>query len=884
MPTTIPPSGTVTLLFTDVEGSTRLWEGQPAAMRIALEQHDSLINEVIENHTGYVFYTGGDAFGAAFAAPSDALAAAITIQQDLQRANWPDETGALRVRMALHTGQPDERDGDYLGPPVNRVARLLAAGHGGQILLSLATQELVRDGLQDGTGLIELGKHRLKDLFRPETIFQVTAPDLESEFPELVTLDSQHTNLPSQATPFIGRRRELAALTELLRNDDVRLVTLTGPGGIGKTRLSLQVAADLLDEFEDGAFFVELAPITGSDQVITAIAGTLGMTEAGDESLLDTLIRSLRRKQMLLVIDNFEHVIDAAPVVGDLIAAAPDLKILTSSRETLRVYGEHEYPVPPLGLPKESRSQTAAVISQYEAVSLFIQRAKATQPDFEIVEHNAPAIAEICTRLEGLPLAIELAAARVRLFEPEMLLARLSDSLKTLTGGARNLPRRHQTIRNTIEWSYDLLDDDEQALFARLGVFRGGRSVEAIEAVCGPDLAIDVWDGLESLLNKSLLRREEGPEGEPRFVMLETIHAYASERLADSTEAVELRKRHAEYFAAMAELASTKLTGHEQGMWLNRLTLDYENMRKAMDWTLGGGDVQTGLRLVGALGGYWRYKSHLQEGQRWLQLALEFGDQAPDSVQGQLLAWAGFIAFGLNDSAESKRLYETALVIERKLNNPSAVARILISLGLTSSELSETSIENTEEGLALAREIGDKSEIAHGLNVLGEIHRMQGDHAAAGRVYEEALPITREIGHRLRETMLLANLGIVAFNLGDFEQAKARFLESYKLALEIGDDFIIAEGLSFGGGVLGALGEPERGVRLLGAGATQQAAIGSSTQPSDQHEYDKLVALVRNQLDEETFDRLWAEGEALSLEEAIELRLRDDEPVPRRRQ
>ncbi|MCH8899046.1 MAG: tetratricopeptide repeat protein [Acidobacteria bacterium] len=825
MPTTIPPSGTVTLLFTDVEGSTRLWEGQPAAMRIALEQHDSLINEVIENHTGYVFYTGGDAFGAAFAAPSDALAAAITIQQDLQRANWPDETGALRVRMALHTGEPDERDGDYLGPPVNRVARLLAAGHGGQILLSLATQELVRDGLQDGTGLIELGKHRLKDLFRPETIFQVTAPDLESEFPELVTLDSQHTNLPSQATPFIGRRRELAALTELLSNDDVRLVTLTGPGGIGKTRLSLQVAADLLDEFEDGAFFVELAPITGSDQMITAIAGTLGMTEAGDE-----------------------------------------------------------YPVPPLSLPEESRSQTAAVISQYEAVSLFIQRAKATQPDFEIVEHNAAAIAEICTRLEGLPLAIELAAARVRLFEPEMLLARLSDSLKTLTGGARNLPRRHQTIRNTIEWSYDLLDDDEQALFARLGVFRGGRSVEAIEAVCGPDLAIDVWDGLESLLNKSLLRREEGPEGEPRFVMLETIHAYASERLADSTEADELRKRHAEYFAAMAELASTKLTGHEQGMWLNRLTLDYENMRKAMDWTLGGGDVQTGLRLVGALGGYWRYKSHLQEGQRWLQLALDLGDQAPDSVLGQLLAWAGFIAFGLNDSAESKRLYETALVIERKLNNPSAVARILISLGLTSSELSETSIENTKEGLALAREIGDKSEIAHGLNVLGEIHRMQGDYAAAGRVYEEALPITREIGHRLRETMLLGNLGIVAFNLGDFEQAKALFLESYKLALEIGDDFIIAEGLSFGGGVLGALGEPERGVRLLGAGATQQAAIGSSTQPSDQHEYDKLIALVRNQLDDETFDRLWAEGEALSLEEAIELRLRDDEPVPRRGQ
>lgn len=823
MPRIFPPSGTVTLLFTDVEGSTRLWEGQPAAMRTALEQHDRLLSEVIENHRGYVFYTGGDAFGAAFAAPSDGLAAAITIQRDLQRASWPDETGALRVRMALHTGQPEERDGDYLGPPVNRVARLLSAGHGGQILLSLATQELVRDGLPDGTGLTELGQHRLKDLFRPETIFQVTAPELESEFPELVTLDSQRTNLPSQATPFIGRQRELAALTDLLSNDDVRLVTLTGPGGIGKTRLSLQVAADLLDEFEDGVFFVELAPITGSDLVDTAIAATLGMRQAVDESLLDTLIRSLRRKQLLLVIDNFEHVIEAAPVVGDLIAGAPGLKILTSSREMLRVYGEHEYPVPPLGLPEESRSQTAAVISQYEAVSLFIQRAKATQPDFEIAEDNAPAIAEICARLEGLPLAIELAAARVRLFEPEMLLARLSDSLKTLTGGARNLPRRHQTIRNAIEWSYDLLDDDERALFARLGVFRGGRSVEAIEAVCGPDLAIDIWDGLESLLNKSLLRREQGPEGEPRFVMLETIHAYASERMADSDEADELRKRHAEYFAAMAEQASTRLTGHEQGMWLNRLTLDYENMRKAMDWTLGGGDVQTGLRLVGALGGYWRYKSHLQEGQRWLRLALDF--QAPDSIQGQLLSWAGFMAFALNDSAESKRLYEKALVIERKLNNQSAVARILISLGLTSSELSETSIETTAEGLALAREIGDKSEIAHGLNVLGEIHRLQGDYDAAKQVYEEALPITREIGHRLRETMLLGNLGIVAFNLDDFEQAKARFLESYKLALEIGDDYIIAEGWWWC-------------PRRIGTARTRSTSTSSGCDSNDSHRFE----------------------------------------------
>ena len=687
--------------------------------------------------------------------------------------------------------------------------------------------------------------------------------------------DSQASSLPSQATPFIGRRQELAALTDLLRCDDVRLVTLTGPGGIGKTRLSLQVTADVLDEFEHGAVFVELAPITDIDLVITTIAGTLGVSEAGDEPLLDTLTRYLNKKQMLLVIDNFEHVIAAASVVGDLIGGAPDLKIMTTSRELLGVYGEHDYPVPPLGLPEDSRPQTVAAVSQYEAVSLFIQRAKAAQSGFELTEANAPAIAEICTRLDGLPLAIELAAARIRLFEPETLRARLSDSLKTLTSGARNLPQRQKTIRNTIQWSYDLLDEDEQVLFSRLGVFQGGRSIDAAEAVCGPGLAIDVVDGLESLLNKSLLQREKGPEGETRFVMLETIYAFASERLDEGDEADELRKRHALYFAAMVEPASRKLTGHEQGVWLNRLTLDYENFRKAMDWTLGGGDVQIGLRIVAALGGYWRHKSRLQEGQRWLRPALDLADQAPDPIQGELYAWAGYMAFSLHESAECKRWFEKALVVERKLNNRSKVASILINLGFLTGKLSDINIRFTEEGLALAREIGDREIVSSGLNVLGEIFRMQGDYAAAKQVYEECLPITRETGNQLRETMIMGNLGVVAFNLGDFEQARALDLEAYKLALEIKNDYLIRSALSYSGGYLGVLGQPERAVRLMSAGDTQLAAIGSRRQAADQHEIDKLIALVRNQLDDETFDRLWAEGESMSLADAIELVLRD---------
>lgn len=869
------PTGTVTLLFTDIEGSTRRWENQPDAMGRALEQHNVILQMSIKAHSGYVFYTGGDAFGAAFASPSDALAAALACQRKLQSETWPAELGDLRVRMALHTGEPETRDGDYLGPPVNRVARLLAAGHGGQILLSLATQEIVRDKLADGVSLLELGQHRLKDLFRPETIFQVMAPGLWSEFPALVTLDTQRTNLPSQATPFIGRQRELAALTDLLRRDDVRLVTLTGPGGIGKTRLSLQVAADLIDEFEDGAFFVELAPITDSDKVLTAIASTLGVNESGDESLLDTLTRSLYKKHLLLVIDNFEHVIAAAPVAGDLIATTPNLKVITSSRELLRVYGEHEYPVPPLGLPDDTKQQTVAVVSQYEAVKLFIHRATAAQSDFEITEENAPAIAEICTRLEGLPLAIELAAARVRLFEPEELLARLANSLKTLTGGARNLPRRQQTIRNAIEWSYDLLDANEQVLFARLSVFQGGRSIEAAEAVCGPGLDLDVLDGLESLLNKSLLRREKGPGGDVRFVMLETIYAYAGEQLAASNEEENLRQRHANYFADLAQRANITLTGGAEKNWVNRLTADYENLSKALEWTLGGGDVATGLRLVDALGGYWRVKSMLQEGKRWVWLALDVAGDKSEHMQSRLYSSAAFFAYSLHDGAECRRLYRAALEIEQRLGNQSEVARMLISLGATSDAIEDTDLESTKKGLALAREIGDKDMIAFGLNILGEIYRMLDDYPAALQAYQECLPLTRETGNQMREGMILANLGIVAFNMDNFEEARMHTKEAYQLSLEVDNKYVILDGLTLNGGILANLGQPERGIRLMGAGEAQLAAHGSSRQPGDQHEIDKLVALARQQVDGATFDRLWVEGEALSLEEAIELNLQD---------
>ena len=872
------PSDVVTFVFSDIEGSTRLWEERREAMRIALECHDAVLNKVIEEHDGHVFYTGGDSFGAAFASPLSALATTIEIQRSLAAEDWPEETGQLRVRMALHTGTPEMRDGDYFGPPVNRTARLMSAAHGGQILLSTATQQLVRDGLSEGVSLVDLGQHQLKDLLSPETVFQLTAPGLEAEFPALGTLNARPTNLPTQMTPFVGRERELAAVIELILREDIRLVTLTGPGGVGKTRLSLQAAADLVDEFAHGVFFVELAPIGTADQVLSAIGSVFGVSDPGDGSMVEVLKQVLRRKRILLVVDNFEHVVDAAPLIGELISGLPDLKVVSSSREPLRIYGEQEYSVPPLDLPDDSQELTLEIVSQNEAVSFFLQRARAAHTGFEIDERNARSIAEICTRLDGLPLAIELAAARVRLFEPHALLARLSDSLGTLTGGARDVPQRQQTIRGAIEWSHDLLDTNEQVLFARLSVFQGGRTFEAIEEVCGPDLGMDILEGVDSLLAKNLLRREQQPGGDSRYVMLETIHAFAAEQLQAGPEGEPLRARHAEYFASMAEEAHPQLTGHDQGIWLHRLTVEYENIRKAMEWSLGGGDVGTGVRLVAGMGMYWRSKSYMQEGQRWVRRAMELADDSPDYVQGRLYRAGGFISWVLGDGAECRRRYRKALEIERRLKNLPAVANLLISLGWIPTDEIGVDITKTAEGLALAREIGDEPETAHGLNVMGEIHRWQGNYPAAKQVYEEGLSITRKIGHRLRETMILANLGLVAFNLDDLALARARFAESYRLAVESDDDYIIADGLSFAGGVVGNMGEFERGIRLIGAGERQMEAIGSRRQFGDQFELDKMIARIREQVDDETYERLLVEGEALTRQEAIELALQEQAP------
>src|SRR5215208_3132793 len=667
------PTGTVTFLFTDIEGSTQLWEKSTRGMQIALTRHDAVLWEAIEGHGGSVFKTVGDAFCAVFPTALGALESALAAQRGLFSEAWGEEISALRARMALHTGTTHERDGDYFGPPVNRVARLLSAGHGGQTLLSSATWKLVHDRLPEDTELRDLGERRLKDLIRPERIFQLIASDWPPSFPPLKTLDARLNNLPSQPTPLVGREREVAGVCRLLRGGGVRLLTLTGPGGMGKTRLALQVAADLVDEFEDGVFFVPLAPISDPDLVVPTVARTLDITETSGRTPEEALKDYLRNKEMLLVLDNFEQVVEAAPLVGELLSACPALKVLATSRTVLRIYGEQEFTVPPLELPDPSHPQPLERLTQYEAVRLFVERAQAAKADFSVTNENALAVAKICAHLDGLPLAIELAAVRIKLLPPQAILVRLGNRLKLLTGGARDLPERQRTLRATIEWSHELLDEGEKILFARLAVFAGGCTLEAMEAVCDAerDLPLDdAIEGASSLLEKSLLRQEEGSEeSEPRFSMMETIREYAQERLEESEAAEEIRRLHAEFYLALAEEAESRLRGPEVVTSLGRLETEHDNMRAALSWSLESGESELGLRLGVALLWFWSARGYWSEGARWLEEALAKGGAAQPATRAGALFSLGIVLGRQSDFGRAEACYEEALALYEELGD-----------------------------------------------------------------------------------------------------------------------------------------------------------------------------------------------------------------------
>jgi predicted ATPase/class 3 adenylate cyclase len=908
------PTGTVTFLFTDIEGSTKLWEKSPRSMQIALTRHDAILWEVIEEHGGSVFKTVGDAFCAVFPTALSALESALAAQRDLFSEAWGEEIGTLRARMALHTGTTHERDGDYFGPPVNRVARLLSAGHGGQVLLSSSTQELVRDHLPAETHLRDLGERRLKDLSRPERIFQLTAPDLPSEFPPLKTLETHTNNLPLQTTPLIGREREVEAVCGLLRSPETRLLTLLGPGGTGKTRVGLQVAAELVDDFEDGVFFVPIAAITDPALVAPTIARALGLSEGGSQSPEELLEGYLRDRQTLLLLDNLEQVIEATPVVDGLLSTAAGLKILATSRTPLGLYGEYEFPIPPLSLPDPESLPPLENLTEYEAVRLFVERARAVRPDFSLAEDNAPAVVEICERLDGLPLAIELAAARIKLLPPQVLLDRLGNRLKILTGGARNLPERQRTLRNAIEWSYELLDEDEKMLFGRLGVFSSGATLEAMEAVCDArgDLPTDVFEGASSLLDKSLLRQEEGAGGEPRFVMLETIHEFANAMLEGSGEAEAVRRVHAEYFLALAEEAEPMLWGAEDAAWLERLEQEHDNMRAALSWAIEHEEGELALRVGGALRWFWYMEGYYSEGRRWLEVAL--GKEGPASAEARIkaLAGVGFLAVDQGDLDRAEAAADEGLELSTQAGSSSLgtadFKNILGELARLRGE-HQRAARLVQDSLALHQEAGDKPGIAWSLGNLANVAGDRGDHERAKQLYEEGLALSRRLGSAellgaylislgsesllegeperaiaLNEEAaelfrkrgrrgglqhILDNLGRATLLRGDYERAETLHKESLRVSQDLGDKLVASDSVEGLACTAGAQGEAERSAILFGAAEGLREAEGYQQAPRDRSLREPYLAAAHAQIGEATWSAAWEKGRSMEFEDAV---------------
>ncbi|MEJ2302060.1 MAG: adenylate/guanylate cyclase domain-containing protein [Anaerolineales bacterium] len=863
--------GILTFLFSDLVDSTVLWEKYPEAMQAALSRHDHILKDSIIQHGGRLIKSTGDGIHAAFVAPAAAVFAAIAAQKSMQSESW-DNTPPLRIRIGLHTGKAQYRQGDYYGSTVNRAARLMSIGHGGQILLSQATQELVKDDLPDRIVLQDMGLHTLRGLTRPEQVYQILVPGLLAEFPPLNSVEIRLNNLPAQTSLFIGRKHELAAITGLFRREDVRLVTLTGIGGIGKTRLSLQVSAEVLNDYRNGVYFIELAPVTDTDLLGSAIAGTLQVKEAGSEPILKTLLEYLKDKEMLLVLDNFEQIIDAAPLIGKIISAAPKVDILVTSREVLSISGEHIYPVPPLDLPKRNGKVTLDTLAEYESSQLFLDRAKAANPAFEVNEENAAFIAEICMNLEGLPLAIELAAARTRMFTPKKLLERLSDRLNLLKGGGRDLPARQQTLRGMVDWSYNLLSDEEQRLFACLAIFSGGWTLEAAENICGSSLNIDVLDGLESLVDKSLIQVERDFEDEPRFKMLETIHVYAYERLQSGGDLAAVQPAHADWFLEFAEEGEQGLFGKDSDVWTKRLQAEEENFRQVLEGCETGQlDPEVGVRMAGALRFFWEETGKFSEGRGWLRSMLSVSTESPPAVRAKALCGDGVLAYWQGDWNQVSTRLSEALDIGRQTGDQLIIGEALhfLAHAAQSNGENERGVQLLAESFETFRQLEHQWGLTRSLVCLADAWRLLGEYEQAAIHFEEVLAMMRNRPKNLLFAALLSNFGNVLNRKGEVERAAAYFREGVEVGQSIGNAMIMAyllDGLA-GNAVL--TGRPERAARLLGASKALFNSVGvSSMTPIDKSDHDYYVDSVRTLLDEGTYNALWQDGFSMSLEEA----------------
>jgi predicted ATPase/class 3 adenylate cyclase len=862
----------VTFLFSDIEGSTRLWEQHPETMRDALAQHDVLSRGAVTACGGTVVKTMGDGLHAAFGEPGDAIRATVMLQRALRD---PEATAgiALRVRCGLHLGVVQRRDDDFFGTAVNRAARIMRAAHGGQTLVSQAVADSVQASMPAGVSLRELGVVLLRGLERPERVYQLLHPDLSAEFPPLRSLDTTPNNLPEQLTSFIGRDHDLAHVRQLLQS--ARLITLLGPGGIGKTRLALQLAADVLDQHPDGAWFVALDSITDAALVPQVIAQAMGVRQDGSTSLLEALTTHVKARRMLIVLDNCEHVLGAcAAMANALLRAAPDLRIVATSREALRIVGEQTCPLSTLSLPDENRQIGLEALAQFPAVALFLDRARLQQPGFALTVHTAAAVTEICRRVEGIPLAIELAAARVRVLSVDKIAERLKDRLHLLSGGSRVALPRQQTLRALIDWSYDLLTDVEKTMFQRLSVFAGGCTLEAAEEVCAGGIVqhSDALDVLASLTEKSLVVFES-PESPGSYRWLQTIRDFAAEKLEQSSEAVAIRGRHLDFYVALAEEAQAKLLGPAQGDWCRRLDSELENLLTAHAWCAHDADSATkGVRLVTAIRTYWVDRGLFELGARVLNEALgRAGAKASTLERARGLFAAGQIAFFRGRYGEARTHLEEDLALTHTIGSKPDTVSALTWLGHTAAAQDNPpeARAHLEAALTLARELGDRSSISVALNGLAEFHRTQGDMPAALPLYEEGLALNRALENRSNVANALVNLAAASTALGDLDAPVAMLREALVLCEATGSKSQGQFALDVTAGLAMARGAWDRGVRLLGASDEQLKRMGLQREPPDARFIEPLNSHARRELGNADHDVAYAAGAALSYDEAI---------------
>jgi predicted ATPase/class 3 adenylate cyclase len=914
------PTGTVTFLFTDIEGSTQLWEQHPEAMKSALAKHDSILKEAIESHHGHIIKTTGDGIHAVFTTAIDSVNASIAAQRELHSSFILHNSSlSLKVRMGLHTGEAELRDNDYFGQTLNRAARIMSAGHGGQILISEVTAQLALEHFANDISLLDLGEHYLKGLLEAEKILQVKATGLPSEFPPLNSTPIATNNIPTQLTSFIGRERELTEAESRLEGS--RLLTLIGPGGTGKTRLSLELASRNISKFADGVWLIELAPIADPALILQAAASVLNVRAQAGMPLMNFVADYLRAKQLLLIFDNCEHLVEAsASLAEELLHLAPNIKILASSREALGIAGETVYRVPSLSMPNQANVTRDAALG-FESVRLFADRASAANPKFKLTDENASSVAQICSRLDGIPLALELAASRVSAFTPEQIAKRLDDRFKLLTGGSRTALPRQQTLRALIDWSYDILSEPERKLLRQLSVFAGGWVFDAAETICAGS---DVLTLLPQLVNKSLVTMDDEGD-EPRYRLLETIRQYARDKLLEAGEAEELRNLHLEYHARLTETAEEELYSTMALKWVNRLEADYDNIRAAFEWGMEK-DVFAALRMGGALPFFWFRRGYEAEALPMLREALERAKQIPlgngeeARARSRIIAkaWQGisFLAFSQGDVPAASAAAQECARMARQLNDVPLLAFVLTFEA--ESKMMSGHFDKVEEIVkevqSLVKDSNDPFALGMASGMIGtRMMLMGGDEEKARALVDQALQALKNEKNIFGHTILLFGMAMGARYRGRFEEARKQFVPLLQIFQDMGDfhranmvqsemaHMERAEGkLTSAGAIyretilvwkrLGhraavanqlecyafiakAQEQPERAVHLLGAAEALREMIQIDMSQLERVEYEREVADLKKNMSEADFNAAWEKGRSMTLDEAVELAL-----------